>query len=153
LNLLALRAVDVNKERDPESSLFTRVATWPIVLLLRAEIKSLTNAAAMASVGALYPSQVANSSVIVGIREEKRSSITLCESIDIIGITNEEITSAKSGNTKPNALTLLRKSDCASFLRSGVPSAARIVSAEAIRTTYTFLYAREKAISLLPILI
>jgi predicted methyltransferase MtxX (methanogen marker protein 4) len=107
----------------------------------------------MASVGALYPSQVANSSVIVGIREEKRSSITLCESIDIIGITNEEITSAKSGNTKPNALTLLRKSDCASFLRSGVPSAARIVLTEAIGAYSILLTEREKAVGLLPLFV
>jgi hypothetical protein len=70
-----------------------------------------------------------------------------------MGITKEEIIRANSGNTKPNALNLLRKSDCASFLRSGVPSAARIGSAEAIFTTSILLTEREKAVGLLPLFV
>jgi hypothetical protein len=70
-----------------------------------------------------------------------------------MGITKEESIRANSGNTKPNALNLLRKSDCASFLRSGVPSAARIVLTEAIGAYSILLTVREKAVGLLPLFV
>ena len=61
-------AVEVNKERVPESSLLTRVATLPIVLFFFALTKSTTKAAYISSVGSDTPSQSSSIFDVSGIK-------------------------------------------------------------------------------------
>src|SRR6056300_805928 len=72
-NFLALRAVDVNNDRVPGNSWFTRVAARPIVRSARAVFKSATNASYIFSFGSVSPSHMVNCSVRFGMWEENRS--------------------------------------------------------------------------------